>query len=476
MPDLLQNHDVADTPAGAVPFAAPLWKQKTSLKVGADGVEQAIGRFTQAAEHIALRFPSGIVPGTPRSKVYDLVEGTPFQGAVTAVIVLNAIYIGIETDRNFSFTGSVGSGAAQVYQAFNLLFTGIFLVELCLRLFALRAQFFRDSWNLFDFVLVAISVADTIVAFGQTGEESSSFLSVLRLLKGFRVARVLRLLRLFKELWLMVRGLIGSLRVLFWTWVLLAVIIYMFAIVLVQVVGQPQSEHVLDVGDMSLTVAQLCGNVPRAMFTLFQLMTTEGWADISRGMENLSPGVSFMFVFFISLTTFAVMNVVVAAIVDGVVGEAFAVDHDCIHQSNEKRKESTVTLYQIFRKADKDGNTVLSREEYTEILKDEEVMGILREFEISPHLAAELFNVLDYDDSGHLDPKEFVEGCLQAQGEARADTMIKMHCDVMRLSSDVASAVDSVEKYFAQRAANVALGIDIVTRAVAARGPMAKSF
>merc|ERR1719235_1026998 len=67
---------------------------------------------------------------------------------------------------------------------------------------------------------------------GQSGAEAPKFLSVLRLLRLMRLARLIRLVKIFKELWLVVQGLIESFKVLFWVIMLLVMVIYPFAIFL----------------------------------------------------------------------------------------------------------------------------------------------------------------------------------------------------------------------------------------------------
>merc|ERR1719271_2216908 len=79
---------------------------------------------------------------------------------------------------------------------------------------------------------------------GRTDEDLSFILSlrVLRIVRISRVLRLLRLLRAFKELWLMVSGIMSSVRTILWAWTLIVLIIYVFAIIAVRVVGRGEHE------------------------------------------------------------------------------------------------------------------------------------------------------------------------------------------------------------------------------------------
>ena len=84
-------------------------------------------------------------------------------------------------------------------EGFNYLFTLIFSVEMIVKLFALRKVYFRDRWNIFDFMIVLASWFDFIEGLRNHSEQKKG--SALSLFRAFRVARLLRLIKRFKSLW-----------------------------------------------------------------------------------------------------------------------------------------------------------------------------------------------------------------------------------------------------------------------------------
>ena len=85
-----------------------------------------------------------------REKVRRLVETSGFQWTIIAVILVNAVIIGLETSP--SWTDRYGDETTVV----GWVTVGIFVVEIGLRLFAYGLSFFRGPWNLFDLSLIHI--------------------------------------------------------------------------------------------------------------------------------------------------------------------------------------------------------------------------------------------------------------------------------------------------------------------------------
>merc|ERR1712216_442345 len=111
------------------------------------------------------------------------------------------------------------------------------------------------------------------------------------------------------ELWLFVAGMLSAVRTLAWAMPIGLLLVYMFGITTTRLFGQPYG---LEDEDMS----EYFGTVLRSMFTLFQCMTTEGWPDIARSTMVHEPWSVVFFVFFMSVTSFTMTNVLVAVIVE----------------------------------------------------------------------------------------------------------------------------------------------------------------
>jgi hypothetical protein len=206
-----------------------------------------------------------------RDLIRRIVQQGAFNTTIAFLILLHAVYIGLETE----FVDSSSGFILEWYLA-ELTFTTLFLLELILRVISTTRsrEFVRDAWNIFDAGLVIVSCVDVLFFTFVSRSGRNIFVGAFRTLRLVRVARMVRLLRFFREMWVLVAGIIEAMGTLFWTWILVLVIIYVFGVFATRTIGQPnQSESELQI---------YFGNVPRSMFTLFQVTTTDGWADIAR--------------------------------------------------------------------------------------------------------------------------------------------------------------------------------------------------
>merc|ERR1711920_747950 len=105
-------------------------------------------------------------------------------------------------------------------------------------------------------------------------------------------------------------------------------------------------------------------------------------------------------------------------------------------------------IYRLFHQADKNGDGVLTKDEFLQQIqkahKDEDVrrylheLGIdVRRMETTVHQAENLFSILDYDESNSLDAEEFVGGMLKAVGPAQAKDVLALECDGQRSEQKV---------------------------------------
>jgi voltage-gated sodium channel len=223
------------------------------------------------------------LPATARNRLLAVVEAPRFRHAITAIIVVNAITLGLETwDVAMAAAGSL-------LHALDRLILGIFVAELTMKMVAYGRRFPRDPWNIFDFVVVAIGLAPSGEGF-----------SVLRAL---RILRVLRLISIVPSMRRVVQALLSAIPGMGSVVLLLGLIYYVAGVMATKLFGE--------------TFPQWFGSIGGSMYSLFQIMTLESWSmDIVRPVMEVYPYAWAFFVPFILLTTFAVLNLFIAIIVN----------------------------------------------------------------------------------------------------------------------------------------------------------------
>ena len=218
-----------------------------------------------------------------RNGLREFVESRAFNAFVTAVIVVNAITLGLETSP------AVVSKFGTMLHVADRAALWIFTVELLLKFRVYRGRFFRDGWNVFDFIIVTIA---WIPAAGP--------LSVLRAL---RIMRVLRLVSIVPSMRMVVGALFKALPGMGSIVTVLVLVFYIAAVMATNLFGG--------------TFPQWFGNVGASMFSLFQIMTLESWSmGIVRPVMDVYPHAWAFFVPFIIVTSFTVLNLFIALIVN----------------------------------------------------------------------------------------------------------------------------------------------------------------
>jgi voltage-gated sodium channel len=210
-----------------------------------------------------------------------LVNNSRFQWFIIIAILVNAVVLGLLT---LQLPANVLAVLGFVDDACLV----IFCFEIACKLIVYRQNFFRDGWNVFDFVVVAIALLP-----------NTGGLSVLRAL------RVLRLLRLATAVPSMRRVINGMFSALPGGASVAGVLFIMYYVA-----------AIIGVNMFSKTVPQHFGDIGTTFFTLFKMMTLEGWPDIASVVMEKHPNAWIFFVVFIIFTTFTTLNLLFGIIVD----------------------------------------------------------------------------------------------------------------------------------------------------------------
>jgi voltage-gated sodium channel len=219
------------------------------------------------------------------------LDSSLVQRTLIALILINAVILGLETSP--ALMASWGG----LLVAADRLILSVFVVEISLRLVIMRLRYFRDPWNVFDFTVVAIALIP-----------ASGPLAVLRAL---RVLRVLRLITLVPSMRRVVGGLLSALPGLGSVSAIIAIIFYVSAVIATKLFGA--------------SFPELFGSLPKSAFTLFQVMTLEGWAmEVVRPVMAVFPLAWIFFLAFILSSTFTLLNLFIAVIVNAIQQENVA--------------------------------------------------------------------------------------------------------------------------------------------------------
>ncbi|XP_069604346.1 voltage-dependent L-type calcium channel subunit alpha-1F [Ranitomeya imitator] len=261
-------------------------------------------------------------------KVWYMVNSTGFEYIMFVLILLNTIALAMqhyEQSQPFNYAMDI----------LNMVFTGLFTVEMVLKLTAFRPKhYFCDAWNTFDALIVVGSLVDIAVTEvnngGHVGEssEDSSRISITF----FRLFRVMRLVKLLSKgegirtlLWTFIK----SFQALPYVALLIAMIFFIYAVIGMQTFGKIAMQD-----GTQINRNNNFQTFPQAVLLLFRCATGEAWQEIMLASlpgkrcdsesdfapeEEFTCGSNFAIVYFISffmLCAFLIINLFVAVIMD----------------------------------------------------------------------------------------------------------------------------------------------------------------
>jgi voltage-gated sodium channel len=218
-----------------------------------------------------------------RERLGQWVESPWPRNTIVALIVINAAILGLQT------SDAAVAIAGDWMRLANTLIVAVFVLEVTLKLIAWGPRFFRNGWNNFDFLIVAISLVP-----------DSAGLSVLRAL---RILRVLRLLSTVGHLRTVTESLLKAIPGIGWIGLLLLIVFYVFGVMGTELFGD--------------NFPRQFGHVGASMYSLFQIMTLESWSEaIARPVMEVYPYAWVYFIVFILMSSFTVLNLFIGIIVN----------------------------------------------------------------------------------------------------------------------------------------------------------------
>ena len=215
-----------------------------------------------------------------RRRLAKLVSGFSFDMFIMSVILLDAVVLGMMTSEKLNFYFNNG------LFLLDRLFMGIFIVEMFLKIYALKKKFFESGWNIFDLVIVACSSIPSASAF--------------IILRTFRLFRLFKYVHHFSKMHNLVEVFIELLPTFVSFIAVSAIFSYVFAIIAVSLFGD---------------VFAAFSTLGATMFTLLQVFTLDGWAStIARPVMMVFPHAWLYFLSLVVLGFLIVVSFVVSAI------------------------------------------------------------------------------------------------------------------------------------------------------------------
>jgi len=478
--------EILPTLIAPCPGAKELEKCPVEAKEPKDGQSNGAGSDRLALVH-ALHGAMGLRvrqlhphhPAHPwREKWQWLANHRWFTFLSMSSIILNGFLTGVEADIEVRYILSstlFNEGVAldkpdvsskHVFRLITCVLIVFWISELIINALAQGSEGFFSfrnpmfKWNLFDIACVVLSVldlmADTLVAIKSI--PGLGFLRILRVARLLRVLRAIRTIRAFQGVRKLVIAVQGALLTLFWALILLALLLYVFTIMISSGVshhyeglgpegGEKTNNPNIPEGKSHTQMVQFFyGGVFQTMATLFQAITGGDWTVMAEYVFEISWQFYAIWYGYIAFVLFGLLNVFTGIFVESATHAANA-DREIRIQAQMEEESSYVNqLRTIFERSDTDHSMCMTEGELAKLMDEDDFNTQLECLGIHPTEAHGLFKLLDDDDSGSVTIEEFLSGCIRLKGTAKAIDMITLLFETNKISKKIGKLTRIVQE------------------------------
>eukprot|EP00929_Paragymnodinium_shiwhaense_P042264 TRINITY_DN21893_c0_g1_i1.p1 TRINITY_DN21893_c0_g1~~TRINITY_DN21893_c0_g1_i1.p1 ORF type:complete len:726 (-),score=123.69 TRINITY_DN21893_c0_g1_i1:344-2521(-) len=445
--------------------------KRRQARAAREGVnKQSLTKQIQEMDMLAVETKRNLKQGRPtgrlsekdvpahgwRLKAQQLLGSQWFDIVVFSVILINAASIGIQVDMSLT---SRDTSESLTFQMLEKCFAFFFTFEILLRWVAEGHTFFfktanpKFAWNVFDTCLVFSGLVEEMIGsiIQSKPEVSANVLRLFRILRLVRIIRVVRVLNFFKDLRIMVSGILNSIQPMMWALLILLFTMYVFAVGLMQFVSEEVEARAVDPSLAKTTESEfktmmtLYGSLPASLDTLYQTISGGiDWGNASRPLKSVNSALGLAFPLYISFSVLCVLNIVTGVFVENA-KNITSQDHDMVLMEEiEHRKGWFEEVRQLFEDADEEQNGLISKADFSEKIRDLSMQARFRKLgvNVESYSAQGLFSLLDFDADGFLNLDEFAIALRQVHGPARSIDLARVNYEMHLIRGDLMALAD----------------------------------
>ncbi len=258
----------------------------------------------------------------PKTRLQLFVSSRLFRFVIIALIFINAVILGALT---FTEPGTLWYNRLLLA---DYVILAVFVLEMMIKLIAWRFAYFKIGWNIFDVMVIAISLVPASGAFA--------------VLRAMRVLRVLRLLHFVPMLRRITEALFRALPGMTAIIGVMVLMIYVGAVIATNLFGNTQNPEVI----------ALFGDLHSSALSLFQVMTMDGWRFevMQKVIDDGHPYAWVFFLVFLFLASFAILNLFIAVFVEALQAEHDAAQDDKIDELEDLAEDGAMIRGQILER------------------------------------------------------------------------------------------------------------------------------
>ncbi|CAJ1420432.1 unnamed protein product [Effrenium voratum] len=419
---------------------------------GLQGVQEPRIFTTEAMPGLLSDTPSEFIrryQGLSRfQKLQMFLQSHQFEMIIFFVLCLNVLWMAFQ----LQVTGSAGGfllglvedpamrpGEEGNWESFfvvgDLIFAGIFTLDVLLRICVLRLKFWKVPMNFVDVAVSATTLAEVTLYYTLTLPVNPIFFRLLRIGKLVRAVRMVTMTSMLGSLQLLVKCLAASKDMLFWSFCLLTFVQCIAGMILGTLCTEFIHDETKD-DKLREMVWRYYGTFTRTILTLFEIMFAN-WGPPCRVLvDHVSEVFSVFFLLYRCVLGFAVLNVVNAVFVQQTMRTASSDEELAYKQRQKELALYTKKVKRLFQNMDSTGDGAINLEEFSKLVQSPKLKFWMSQLELEYHDLLSLFEFLDNGD-GQITLTEFIEGAGRLRGTAKAIDIWRVETKVEVLFEEV---------------------------------------
>lgn len=428
--DTDEGEDDAKTKLNAVPEKARRTSISTRSTMLGDDFSRGGGSKTSG---VFFKAEQKVIPCSCRSIPMIIVSSKWFERVVAVAILLNAVYIGVQTE--YMAVNELAS-APLAFQVTELVFLAVFTTEISLKLFVHRCGFFacrtptgarndQVYWNILDCLIIGLQVIETILS--PLNEDSTAFnglsvIRILRLLRLVRIVRIVKVMRFVADLRMIIYSIWRSISLFFWSVVALVLLNFICSVYFTEfVLTNKVNGGIRNKQEINLYF----GSLTTTMVSLFQAVTGGvDWGALTDVLcAETTPWIIVPFLVYVAFNSIAMLNVISGVFLETAMEIA--------------REEKDIYVVRnarlVFTAVDYNKNGTITWEDFESALDHPNMLNFFEAVDIRPSEARTLFDLLDTSGDGRISADEFLQGCLRVRGPSKALDLLILSREVSHL-------------------------------------------
>jgi len=293
-------------------------------------------------------------------------------------------------------------------------------------------------WNVFDLILVIVTLYDQAANLIDVESANLSFLRVMRLLKMLRLLRMIRLLHMFKELRLMLSSMFGSTKPMLWSLVLIWMMSFMFGIFFLQAATNHLADNPDTSTDVKKAIEDHWSSVFVAIITLIKSVTNgNSWEVVADPLAEIGIGYYMIFILYIAFFLFVVTNTITSVFIEATMQMASKDSESIVAEEMKKNEYYIKQLRKFYKKLDEDHTGEIHYEQFQKCMNSPEMMAFAQSLQIDATNVHQFFDILSANGTRPVDLETFVVGCIRLKGASKSIDLVQMMHSLSSTASEL---------------------------------------